>query len=118
MRPRWRFLNTGAADGPYNMAVDEAVLRSVRKQQIPPTLRIYAWNPAAISVGYGQPVHRDIDVEKCRRSGTPIVRRLTGGRAVLHDEEITYSVVACENDPAIGQMYRPGLGLRPQAPRG
>lgn len=103
MKPRWRFLNTGADDGPHNMAIDEAILRTVRGNHGPTTVRVYGWKPRAISVGYGQNVHRDIDVERCRQSQTPIVRRLTGGRAVLHDEETTYSVVASVNDPTIGQ---------------
>ncbi|UCE17483.1 MAG: lipoate--protein ligase family protein [Gemmatimonadota bacterium] len=98
------------------MAVDETLLGMVLSGHRPTTVRVYGWRPRAISVGYGQPVLKDIDIEKCVREGVDIVRRLTGGRAVLHDEEVTYSVVAPENGPGIGgtitETYRRiGLAL-------
>ena len=60
---------------------------------VPPTLRLYGWQPPGVSVGYFQPVAGQIDVNECRRRGYGLVRRPTGGRAILHDDEVTYSVV-------------------------
>jgi len=86
----WRFIYTGV-NGPYfNMAVDEALLHSVQKGD-PPVLRLYEWNPATISIGYFQEVEKAVDLDKCNRSGVKLVRRITGGRAVLHNKELTYS---------------------------
>jgi lipoate-protein ligase A len=102
MTHKWHFLNSGYAPGCYNMAVDETLLRMVQAGRRPTTVRVYGWKPRAISVGYGQNVLKEIDIEKCRRERVDIVRRLTGGRAVLHDKEVTYSVVAPEDDPLIG----------------
>lgn len=87
----WRFLNTGFRDGAWNMAVDEALWRGVQEGKSPPTLRFYAWAPATLSIGYAQPFERDIDLRALERLGIPWVRRPTGGRAVLHDRELTYS---------------------------
>jgi lipoate-protein ligase A len=91
--PTWRLLNTGFRDGAWNMAVDEVLWRGVQEGKSPPTLRFYAWEPATLSLGYAQPVERDIDLGALERLGIPMVRRATGGRAVLHDKELTYSVV-------------------------
>ncbi|HCW50627.1 MAG TPA: hypothetical protein DGR79_00940, partial [Clostridiales bacterium] len=76
-----------------NMAVDEAVARSVAAGNAPPTLRFYRWRPPAVSLGYFQDAAEAVDLEACRAEGVSVVRRLTGGRAVLHDREVTYSVV-------------------------
>lgn len=78
------------------MAVDEAILREVGAGRSAPTLRFYRWNPPTLSVGRFQQVRGQIDVEGCRRLGIGLVRRPTGGRAVLHDDEVTYSVVLPE----------------------
>lgn len=75
------------------MAVDEVLWRGVQKGACPPTIRFFAWDPPTLSLGYGQSVIRDIDVDALERLGIPMVRRPTGGRAVLHDVELTYSVV-------------------------
>lgn len=85
----WRFLNTGFNDGFTNMAVDMAM---VRCYQGVPILRVYGWKPAAVSLGYHQALS-DIDRERCRAEGVDVVFRPTGGRAVLHDHEVTYAVV-------------------------
>ncbi len=76
------------------MAVDEAIAAIGGQQDQLPTVRVYGWRPAAISIGYSQGVRETVDVRKCARLGIPLVRRLTGGRAVFHDEEVTYSVIA------------------------
>lgn len=92
----WRLLWDGRRDGPGNMAVDEAILASHARGLVPPTLRFYRWQPPTISVGYAQQLAREIDLDACRRVGVGWVRRPTGGRAVLHDDEVTYSVVVVQ----------------------
>ena len=93
MTSAWRFLDTGCGDAAYNMAVDEALLLSHEAGQSPPTLRVYTWSSPTLSFGYAQNVEREVDTTACREHGVTPVRRPTGGRAVLHDEEATYSVV-------------------------
>jgi lipoate-protein ligase A len=90
----WRLLDTGALPGALNMAIDEALLRlHERGGDSPPTLRLYQWRPPAISLGYFQR-RPGIDPLACGEMGLDVVRRLTGGRAVLHLRDLTYSVVA------------------------
>lgn len=89
----WRLLNTEPRDGAWNMAVDEVLWRGVQKGTSPPTIRFFAWDPPTLSLGYGQSVKRDLDMEALERFGIPLVRRPTGGRAVFHDMELTYSIV-------------------------
>lgn len=89
----WRILRSGFAGGAENMAVDEAILYAHAAGKVPPTLRFYGWRPAAVSIGYFQSMEKEIDLEACRRLGVDWVRRPTGGRAVLHDIEVTYSAV-------------------------
>lgn len=88
----WRLLHHGPAEGAWNMAVDEAVARAVGDGQAPATLRFYAWSAATVSLGYLQRTPGGVDIEACRRHGIGLVRRVTGGRAVLHADELTYSV--------------------------
>lgn len=88
----WRAVIQPPADGETNMAVDEAILEAVSQGMVPPTLRFYAWSPACLSLGYAQPVS-DVDFDQLYASGWDVVRRLTGGRAILHTDELTYSVV-------------------------
>lgn len=90
----WRLINTGVSDGAANMAVDEAIMRSVAEGMSLPTLRFYGWEPPCVSVGYSQSVRKEVDLERCRERGYTWVRRPTGGRAILHIDELTYSVVA------------------------
>ena len=87
----YRLIDTGYNNAFYNMAVDEALLKLSKK----PTLRFYAWKPAAISLGYFQSIN-DIDLEYCKKNNIPIVRRITGGKAVFHDKELTYSFIIDE----------------------
>jgi lipoate-protein ligase A len=82
------------------MAVDEAVLRAVAREEASPTLRLYAWRPPCLSLGRGQPAD-DVDRQAVRAAGYDLVRRPTGGRAILHMDELTYSVVAPLNDPRV-----------------
>ena len=96
MRP-FRFIYSGASNGFVNMAMDEAVLTELQHKRSTPLLRIYKWIPPTITIGYFQPA-RDIDFDRCREDGIGIVRRLTGGRAVLHNEELTYSILFTNED--------------------
>ncbi len=90
-----RLLLTGARCATENMAIDEAMMETVRTTGVP-TLRFYGWRPAAISLGYFQGLHEEVDVDACRHAGVDIVRRMTGGGAVFHHKEITYSVLLPE----------------------
>lgn len=100
---KWRFIDTGPADAAANMAIDEAIMLAHGAGEAPPTLRVYGWRPPAVSIGYFQRATDEIDVAECRRLGIDVVRRLTGGRAVLHDAELTYSLVISAADPAVPQ---------------
>ena len=98
----WRFLSTGLGDAFFNMGMDEAIAGSVQAGVSPPAFRVYGWTPPAISFGYAQRIDREVNLEGCRRLGIDLVRRPTGGRAVLHWEELTYSVVCRWDDPTLG----------------
>lgn len=89
----WRLIIDGPADGAYNMAVDRAMLEAHEAGSAPPTLRLYRWSSPTVSLGRFQPVD-DLDRGACERYGVDLCRRPTGGRGVLHDDELTYSVVA------------------------
>jgi lipoate-protein ligase A len=102
----WRLIRDGLADGYTNMAVDEAILESHATGQVPPTVRLYGWQPPCLSIGYFQHVGREIDEAECRRLGVDWVRRPTGGRAILHQAELTYSLVALEGNPLIEGSVR------------
>ena len=90
----WRIINSPAADGATNMAIDESILEAVRQGQSPPTLRLYTWKPACLSIGRFQRAGRSVDFDALASLGYDFVRRPTGGRAVLHDDELTYAVIA------------------------
>ena len=83
------------------MAIDEAILMAVAAGMSPPTLRFYGWEPPCVSVGYAQRLEDEIDLDACRRLGYSWVRRPTGGRAILHIDELTYSVVAPLKEPRV-----------------
>lgn len=83
------------------MAVDEAILLAVAEGAALPTLRFYSWEPPCLSIGYGQPMKREVDLENCRARGVTWVRRPTGGRSILHTDELTYSVVAPQDEPRV-----------------
>ena len=96
----WRLLRSAPADGATNMAVDEAILRAVAAGLVPPTLRLYAWEPPCLSLGRGQPL-ADVDLKAVQATGFDLVRRPTGGKAILHVDELTYSVVAPQAEPRV-----------------
>jgi len=91
MTEQWRMIIDPAYDGATNMAIDEAILESVGRGDVPPTLRLYRWEPACLSLGYAQK-SADVDEARLAARGWHIVRRMTGGRAILHTDELTYSV--------------------------
>ena len=97
----WRLLNTDHADGSTNMAIDEAILWAVAEGESRPTLRFYGWEPPCLSIGYSQSMEDDVDVDKYREAGIDFVRRATGGRSILHADELTYSVVAPQTEPRV-----------------
>lgn len=97
---QWRLLITPDGDGAYNMALDQAILEAVGAGQSPPTLRFFSWQPACLSLGQAQPA-ADADLDRIRASGWGIVRRPTGGRAILHTDEITYSVALPKDHPVV-----------------
>jgi len=82
------------------MAIDEAILCAVAAGLAPPTLRLYAWAPPCLSLGRAQPL-ADVDLEALRAAGFDLVRRPTGGKAILHADELTYSVIAPESEPRV-----------------
>lgn len=94
----WRLILDDARDGAWNMAVDEAIVTAVGQGDRPPTLRLYRWEPPCLSLGRGQP-HDDVDVAACAKAGYTCVRRPTGGRAILHKDELTYSISLPLGDP-------------------
>jgi lipoate-protein ligase A len=97
----WRLiLHPHPGRGAWNMAVDEALLESAGRGRSLPTLRLYAWEPACISLGYAQPVS-DVDLPCLSLRGWDLVRRPTGGRAVLHVDELTYSVAGPLDEPRL-----------------
>jgi lipoate-protein ligase A len=101
LKAQWRFLSSGKQDPAYNMAVDEAILTAHSEGKVPPTVRFYGWNPPALSIGYFQKAVEEINFDQLKKEGLGFVRRPTGGRAVLHDQELTYSMIVAEEYPGI-----------------
>jgi lipoate-protein ligase A len=101
MSEKWRYLITMNNSAAKNMAIDRAVLVANSEGKVPPTVRFYSWNPPAISIGYFQSLSDEINLNKCKDLGVDYVRRITGGGAVFHEDELTYSVVIPENHPQI-----------------
>jgi lipoate-protein ligase A len=91
------------------MAIDQAIMEAVAEGRVPPTLRFYTWEPGCLSLGYTQPV-ADVDRARLAACGWDLVRRITGGRAILHTDELTYSVAVQADDPIVAgdiiQSYR------------
>ena len=97
----WRLIINSPGDGPWNMAVDEAILEFVAKKEKLPTLRLYAWNPYCLSLGHAQPI-ADVNRKALKDFGWGLVRRPTGGKAILHADELTYSIIAPIDEPRVG----------------
>ncbi len=91
----FRLLETGFLDGFTNMAIDEAVMLG-HKLEDAPTVRFYGWKPHAVSIGYFQGIGEEVDLPRAKELGADVVRRITGGGAVFHERELTYSFVCSE----------------------
>src|SRR5688500_3280938 len=98
-----RILETGYNNAALNMAIDEALIENIGEA---PVLRIYGWRPEAVSIGYFQSIKEEVDLEKCSKIGVDVVRRLTGGGAVLHEFELTYSFITKQYPQKIMESYR------------
>jgi len=96
----WRLIITSPNNGAWNMALDEAIFNTTAKKIQPPTLRLYAWSPYCLSLGYAQNIG-EVNQEALTAEGWDLVRRPTGGRAILHADELTYSVCAPLSNPHI-----------------
>ena len=101
---RWEFLNSGLRPGAYNMQLDEALASALVAGDVLPTLRVYGWKPYAVSLGFHQSIE-DIDEKKCAEHGIDIVRRPTGGRAILHADELTYCAVMKAEGKNVQTVY-------------
>jgi lipoate-protein ligase A len=100
----WRFIRDAAASGPVNMARDQyALLRAIETGR--PILRLYDWERLVLSVGRNQKLDRQVNLPACREAGVPVVRRMTGGRGVLHGTDLTYAVAS----PTDGGRFSPGI---------
>src|SRR6476661_8392850 len=92
---RWDLIIDGQLDGDSNMAIDAALLEEVEESALPKTIvRLYQWRRPTISLGRNQKLESAVDQEYCEAHGIDIVHRPTGGRAVLHDDELTYAVIS------------------------
>jgi lipoate-protein ligase A len=97
LRQQWRLIRSGPLRGACNMALDEALLESVAGGRSLPVLRLYGWAPPTVTLGYFQRAESTVNLESCRSLGIDVVRRITGGRAVLHHREVTYAVISPES---------------------
>ncbi len=93
MSESYRFLNTRVHDAALNMAIDESIMTHHLRGEVPPTLRVFRWSMPSISLGRFQSIEREIVSARCQELGVALVRRPTGGRAVYHRDEFTYSIV-------------------------
>src|SRR5215208_395556 len=96
----WRLVITPPARGAWNMALDESVLEHIGLGKSMPTLRLYSWTPDCLSLGRAQPFSA-VDTARLSERGWEVVRRATGGRAILHTDELTYSVIAPNDEPRV-----------------
>ncbi|WP_077324598.1 lipoate--protein ligase family protein [Virgibacillus siamensis] len=100
MHGKWGILDSGFHDASVNMALDEALLNWHSEGKIPPVLRFYGWKKPSLSLGHFQK-DAEINYRNLQKHQCQHVRRLTGGSAVLHDDELTYSIVISEKNPGI-----------------
>lgn len=100
----WRFIDSGMQTAEFNMRFDMDLAEQLQRNEILPTVRVYGWKPWAVSLGYNQS-RDDVDTGKCTQHGLDIVRRPTGGRAILHANEVTYSIVMFAEGRGITEIY-------------
>jgi lipoyl(octanoyl) transferase len=107
---KWRVIKNKAYDGAMNMAIDEAIMIAYKEGKCIPTLRFYTWEPYCLTIGYFQSLEKEVDINKCKDLNIDCVRRMTGGRAVLHQNELTYSIILGEDntlmDKSINASYK------------
>jgi lipoate-protein ligase A len=96
----WRLIISSPSSGSWNMAIDEAILEEVVSRAVPTTLRLYSWHPYCLSIGHAQSIS-EVNTDFLIEKGWGMVRRPTGGRAILHADELTYSINAPIDDPHI-----------------
>jgi len=96
----WRLILSDPMPGARNMAIDSAILAAVERGEAPPTLRLYRWDPPCLSLGYSQ-AYSEVDLQQLTANGWDLVRRPTGGRAILHTDELTYAVIGPKSDPRL-----------------
>jgi lipoate-protein ligase A len=101
MMETWMFIDSEKCSPSFNMALDEALLEWHGDGKIPPVVRFYEWNPPTLSIGYFQKAEKEINFTALKKMGIGFVRRPTGGRAVLHEHELTYSVIVAESHPSM-----------------
>lgn len=104
MTETWRLLCHGPSGGAWNMSVDAALLAAAEAGSTGPVLRFYGWDGPCLSLGYAQPVDDSLDTDFIERIGAPMVRRPTGGRAILHDDELTYSLTLPSSSAHYGSL--------------
>lgn len=92
----WKLLPLIEEKAAKQMAIDEAILITRAKNLVPNTLRFYTWKPSAVSLGYFQSVEQEVNLENLKKFKVDLVRRITGGGAVFHDQELTYSLIISE----------------------
>ncbi len=108
---KWRLIDDRGRDGFTNMALDEAILLRVEEEKVP-TLRFYLWKPPAISIGHSQKVEEEVRLKFCKEKGIDIVRRISGGGAIFHNDELTYSFISPLNSsPAFSGILESYLAL-------
>ena len=126
MTHRWRLIHSGSCSPSWNMAVDEAMFLLAQQRTQLPTLRLFRWSPAAVSIGHFQDVNL-LEVKEYLQHGYPLVRRPTGGLTVLHDGDLSYSIAGVAGEAGLSRsprgLYRQAhealqealssLGLRP-----
>ena len=110
MIEEWRLLTTENNSAFTNMAMDRAELVSISKGNAPPTVRFFTWKPKAISIGYFQSLKEEVDLDACKNLGVDYVRRITGGGAVFHDKELTYSIVIPESHSQVPKNIMESYG--------
>ncbi len=100
----WQYIYSGTGDPFFNLALDEVLLLENQRKKKPPLFRIYGWDRPAVSIGYFQKTDQACNLTECQKENLPVIRRITGGRAVFHEEDLTYSVVGSTREyPELGK---------------
>jgi lipoate-protein ligase A len=94
----WRILETIEESGAKQMAIDEAILIARINNLVPNTLRFFTWKPSAITIGFFQNLEQEIDLKRAKDLKVDVIRRYSGGGAIFHEDELTYSLVVSEKD--------------------